>query len=634
MRSRVLTRFVGLLIVALLTGWLPAQLDKSADKNQLQTVAEATGYQATARGADVELFLKRVQKLWTGSNLESIGKTNENRDIWALVVPPKEAGPNTITILLLGGIHSGECDGKEALLALARDYAIAKTLEIHKHVRLIFVPNFNADGNERVGVLHRPSQDGPAAGAGIRENAQGLDLNRDFVKLETPEVRALIAALDRFNVDIMIDCHTTNGSLHRYDLTYAVSNNPATPAVLDNWLRESLLPAVDGAMATKGMRSFYYGNFENEHKVWKSFGHEPRYSTDIMGLRGKIGILAESYSYASYQRRIEATYAFVNAVIERANAQSKWLREQIDQAAQSGGPNVTLPTRAELTKTKTQVTALGYQGADGALPKPPYGPQAKDRYQPHDYSVDLWVTAKPTREVKLPSAYAVSPEAAWALSRLKMHGVQIQRLMGTATVELPCEVMTVTKVDTGAELQNHKLRSVEVQVKPVRYGLPDGTYIVRTAQPLGRLAAYLLEPESEDGLAAWNFFDPDLQVGWQYPIVRVLADVPTSEKIPFVQTIEPGESLTMEHVFKPGSVVEYSTTSNNGATWLEGTNELVLKRNDQWLTVDPKTGASQPNELLKKMRDAFAALPALEKDKAALDRIGPRISVQIASSVC
>ncbi len=163
MRPRTRTSIVACLI-CLIASSLQAQ-----SPIQLQTVAEATNYQATATGADVELFLKRLHKLWNGSQLESIGKTVEGRDIWALIVPPVQAGPNMVTVLLLGGIHSGECDGKEALLALARDYATDQQTDIRKNVRLIFVPNFNADGNERVGKLHRPAKtDQPLAWAFAR----------------------------------------------------------------------------------------------------------------------------------------------------------------------------------------------------------------------------------------------------------------------------------------------------------------------------------------------------------------------------------------------------------------------------------------------------------------------------------
>ncbi len=263
--------------------------------------------------------------------------------------------------------------------------------------------------------------------------------------------------------------------------------------------------------------------------------------------------------------------------------------------------------------------ALGYQGADGQLPKPPYGPKAKDQYQPHDYNVSLWVTASPTKSVQLPFAYLV--DSAWALSRLKMQGVKIEQLRSDIE-SANCQSMVVSKLKEGQELQNHKLRSIEVDTSSERVSLLSGAYIVRTAQPLGRLAAYLLEPASEDGLFAWNFFDPDVQPGNRVPVTRILSEIPANA-LEEVRALEPREGLTLAHIFKPGSVVEYSTTSNNGATWLEGTNDLVLKRDKRWLTVDPKTGASQPNELLKKMIDAFAALPAFEKDKSPLERVGP-----------
>ena len=135
----------------------------------------------------------------------------------------------------------------------------------------------------------------------------GLDLNRDFIKLDSPEVRSLVRMLDAWDVDVLIDTHTTNGSLHQYDLTYDVPHNPAANQASVRWMRKEMLPNVTKEMAAIGIPTFFYGNFSDDHKRWESFGHEPRYSTEYMGLRGKMGILVESYSYASYQRRIDAT---------------------------------------------------------------------------------------------------------------------------------------------------------------------------------------------------------------------------------------------------------------------------------------------------------------------------------------
>ncbi|MCC6508949.1 MAG: DPP IV N-terminal domain-containing protein [Pirellulaceae bacterium] len=638
---------LGLTLLGSSASW--AQLAEPKLVSELKTVAESSGYRATANGADTELFLKRLHRFWSGTQLESLGQTVDGRSIWGLVVPPESGNQPVVTIMLLGGIHSGECDGKEALLALARDYASGKLANERQHVRLIFVPNFNADGNERVGLLHRPGQLGPESGTGIRENAQGLDLNRDFIKLETPEVRALVAGLNRWNVDVLIDTHTTNGSLHRYDLTYAAPNHPATPSAINKWVRDQLLPTVSEKLATAGMQTFYYGNFDKEHQQWKSYGHEPRYSTELMGLRGKIGILAESYSYATYQRRIDVTYAFVHHIIDQVNLDSAMLRNQLDAVASGIQAGQALPVQAELALTSTDVVALGYKAPDqpaqldnkpetnpknkpesnpankrqpnSGLPMPPYNAQSAARYVPHDYRVDLWVSAKSTRDIVLPQAYAVSPRAAWALSRLKLQGIVIERLQA-AQVGLPCESFTIEAVADGQELQKHKLRRTQAVIKAEVRTLDPGTYIVRTDQPLGKLAAYLLEPESEDGLAAWNFFDPDLAVGQAYPVVRVMAPLPVGG-LSVVREIEPGELLTLEHILKPGHIVEYSTTSQSGATWLEGTNDLVLQRDKQWLTVDPATGASRPNELIQQMQAAFGKLEPFQKAPGAVDQIGP-----------
>ncbi len=202
----------------------------------------------------------------------------------ALIVEPQaKSETKPLTVLLLGGIHSGECDGKEALLALARDMATGKQEKWWQNLRLIFVPNFNADANERRGALHRPGQDGPSNGMGMRENAQGLDLNRDFIKLETPEVTSLVAAFHKYDVDVLVDTHTTNGSLHRYELTYDIPHNPASSQIIDRWLRGNLLPHLDERMLASGYHTFYYGNFDAEHRRWETYGHEPRYSTEYMG---------------------------------------------------------------------------------------------------------------------------------------------------------------------------------------------------------------------------------------------------------------------------------------------------------------------------------------------------------------
>ena len=210
----------------------PGTSAKSNKSLAIQTVAEKSNYLGTARETEVLDFLNVLDASSNFASQVSIGKTTEGRPIQALIVAREEnpilplpASDERLVIVLLGGIHSGECDSKEAIMALARDLLSEAQPKYLDKAVLIFIPNFNADGNERVGVLHRPGQEGPALGMGTRENAVGLDLNRDFVKLDTPEVRSLVRAIDTWDVDVLMDAHTTNGSLHQYDLTYDVPHN-------------------------------------------------------------------------------------------------------------------------------------------------------------------------------------------------------------------------------------------------------------------------------------------------------------------------------------------------------------------------------------------------------------------------
>ena len=199
-----------------------------------RTVAETSDYKATSRHADVLDFCERLAKESPLVRLGTLGTSQEGRKLPLLIVAdppvatPAEAHKSKkLVVFAMGDIHAGEVDGKEALLMLARDLATAKERPLLKDLVLVFAPIFNADGNEKIAKDNRPEQAGPAEGVGMRANAQGFDLNRDFVKLESPEVRALVRFFNQWDPAVFIDCHTTNGSFHRYTITYEGGRCPA-----------------------------------------------------------------------------------------------------------------------------------------------------------------------------------------------------------------------------------------------------------------------------------------------------------------------------------------------------------------------------------------------------------------------
>src|SRR5439155_18969307 len=213
------------------------------------TVAERSDYKATAKHAEVVEYCQQLAKMSPLIRIADFGTTHEGRKLPLVILadPPvataeQAARSGKLVVFAMGNIHAGEVDGKEGLLMLVRDLATAPSHQLLKDIIIVFAPIFNADGNERMSRNNRPGQKGPEEGMGIRENAQGFDLNRDFVKLETPEVRALVRFFTQWNPAIVVDTHTTNGSYHRYTITYEGPRNPAgEPAVID-LVRDRRLP--------------------------------------------------------------------------------------------------------------------------------------------------------------------------------------------------------------------------------------------------------------------------------------------------------------------------------------------------------------------------------------------------------
>ena len=226
----------------------------AADADKLLTVAEQSNYRATSRHAQVVDFCERLAKQCPYVRLGQLGTSFEGRKLPLIILadPPvataeEAAKTNKLVVFAMGNIHAGEVDGKEGLLMLARDIGMAAERPLLKNLILVIAPIFNADGNERMNKTNRRGQVGPEEGMGVRPNAQGFDLNRDYVKLESPECRALVHFLNVWDPAIVIDMHTTNGSYHRYTITYEGPRNPAGNAKVIAAVRDEMLPDVGRA---------------------------------------------------------------------------------------------------------------------------------------------------------------------------------------------------------------------------------------------------------------------------------------------------------------------------------------------------------------------------------------------------
>ena len=292
----------------------------------LRTVAEKSDYRATARYDDVMAWCRAFAKATPNAQLAELGKTSEGRSIPLLIVadPPvktaaEAARSGKLVCLVIANIHAGEVCGKEALPMLLREQFAGPHPPLLKDLVLAVAPIYNADGNERVSKTNRPGQVGPEEGMGQRANARGLDLNRDFIKLEAPETRGLVKFLNEWNPHLFIDTHTTNGSYHRYTITYEGPKNPAGDPRVIAYMRQTFFPEVtQGFEKRTGLKAYYYGNFDRDHTKWTSYPAEARYGTTYVGLRNRLSVLSEAYSYAPYKTRVLATRDFVLDCLETA----------------------------------------------------------------------------------------------------------------------------------------------------------------------------------------------------------------------------------------------------------------------------------------------------------------------------
>lgn len=388
---------------------------------------------------------------------------------------------------------------------------------------LLVVPIYNVDGNERVRLTNRPRQNGPLGGMGQRPNAQGYDLNRDHMKLDSPEARSVARMLTLWDPQVGVDLHTTNGTRHAYHLTYSPPLHPGTDSGVLSLLRDEAFPRITRRIRDRdGWDFYYYGNArERDGEMgWYTFDHRPRFNNNYLGLRNRVAILSEAYAYATFRDRVLSTRRFVEEILDWAVDREEEIRRVVAEADRSP-VGLTLPLRAEPEAAEEPVTIL--MGAVESFRHPFTGEPVLNRLDVSEpVPMVEYGTFRATESEVVPARYYVPADLEPALDRLAAHGVQVDTLDAARVLEVE-EFRVETSVAAAREFQGHRERTVEGRWIPARRTLPPGTRVVELAQPLGRLAFYLLEPRSDDGLVAWGLLDDALpgELPGPYPVVRV-----------------------------------------------------------------------------------------------------------------
>jgi hypothetical protein len=523
MRSRPLLA-VSLAVLALAsTG--AAQSGLGGSLAGLQTRAERSGFTETSRYDDVQRFLATVDAASDLVHVTSFGYSFEGRSLPLAVVgrvpnatPAAVRGSGRLRVYLQANIHAGEVEGKEAVLALVRDIAKGAHADWLQSMVLLVNPVFNADGNERVTLVSRGFQHGPIGGQGTRSNAQGLNINRDNIKLETPEARSMVRLLNDFDPHVMVDLHTTNGSRHAYQLTYETPNNPAVDAAVGREARAWLARVADAVKAKDGWDFHSYGNVSGQapDRAWTTVEDLPRYTHNYWGLRNRFGILSETYSYLPFAERVANNRRFLEEVLGDAHANAPRLRDMAAAADAASLVGQRLSIRSKVARAAARIEIVM---GDVAEEVNPYSGRIMHRRLDVRKPEPMWdeTTFASTDSERVPSAYIVPATEKAVLERLRAHGVRVESIPVDATMTVEEFQMTGTTVAERA-FESHQERTVMGEWAPAERDVT-GAFRVPMAQPLARLAFYLLEPRSNDGLATWNVVDEAIKAS-RYPVLR------------------------------------------------------------------------------------------------------------------
>jgi hypothetical protein len=491
----------------------------------LVTVAESSHFARTGRYDEVERLCRGFEQTYPDrARCITFGRTPEGRPMHAIVasadgvLDPEEARAKRRPVILVqGGIHAGEIDSKDGGLWAMREL-LAGTIAPGAlgAVTVVFVPVFNVDGHERFGTNHRPNQRGPEE-TGFRTTAQNLNLNRDYVKAEAPEMQAMLALFDAWDPVVYVDLHTTDGAKFEHDVSVQVEPQLPRGGGIDVAAR-ALQAAILSRMTAQGHLPLpFYPSFRKEDDPASGFSTEPgppRFSHEYAAERDRIGILVETHSWATNEQRVRAMHDFLVALFERAPTDAPAWRAAADaaDAADAGLAGSPVALAYDVTEKARTIDFRGY--AYDKRPSEVSGGTwiVYDETHPEVWRVPLFDEVVPSLTVAAPRAGYVVPAAyaAWVSAKLRVHGIRYV-VMPEARPAFAVEAFRADTVKFGKPYEGRTPATVKGTYHAEPRDLPAGSLFVPIAQPRARLLMDLFEPLAPDSLVAWGFFNVAFQ---------------------------------------------------------------------------------------------------------------------------
>ncbi|MGH9971024.1 MAG: M14 family metallopeptidase [Pyrinomonadaceae bacterium] len=485
-----------------------------------QTHAEATDYRETP---NYEKTLEYARKLDAASpliRLTSFGKSGEGRDLPLLIAaegetftPEAARKAGKAVVLIQACIHSGEPDGKDAGLALLRDIAITKLHpDLLHNLVVLFIPIYNADGHERSSPYNRINQNGPAD-MGWRATTTNQNLNRDYMKADTPETRSWLSLWNQWRPDLFIDCHVTDGADYQYNITYHFEHHDGVAPSVLRWEREVVDGKVFPATEAAGNVVSWYLEFADNRdfsKGIRDFNGSPRFSTGYVPLRNRPAILIETHMLKDYRSRVVGTYDFLRFTLAAVGKDPRTLLDAVraadeETARRSRAPDQGFPIDFELTD---KTVPYNLKAVECRTEPSDISGDLRVIFgnKPQDVTVPMYNTLRVKTAVRPPLYYLVPPQWKEAIEVLRAHGLRLETMSEATSVEVESHRFSEVKWPSGP-FEGRFRPSFESQLITEQRVFPAGSVVVLTNNELARLAINLLEPEAPDSLLGWGFFN-------------------------------------------------------------------------------------------------------------------------------
>lgn len=496
----------------------------------LTTIAEQSGYEATGRTAEVEQLCAAFARTWPEAvrSIE-LGRSAEGRLMLALLL--SRSPPEKVPLLMLqAGIHPGESDGKDAGFIALREILRGEVLPgVLEQIGILFVPAFNVDGHERFGRWNRPNQNGPAE-TGWRTTAQNLNLNRDYMKADAPEMRGLLRLIDTWDPLVCADLHVTDGASFEPDVSIQVEPiNQGDPLLRPAGL-ELRTQLIEGLTARGYLPLPFYPDLARTDDPTSGFVltvYSPRFSTGYFPQRNRFTVLVETHSWKDYAHRIKVmrdTILELSGLVALHGARWEKLAHQADRdAARIGGSEVALDYKSgwrEPPKTGGAVAApaatagelIDFRGHAYTREHSPISGDLVTVYDPTTpqiWRVPLRQQVEVLTSVKAPLGGYLVPaaHAEEVAAKLSLHGIRFERVAAPLE-QAAVEAFRASKVEfSPAPFEGHMRAKLNGAWQRESFSVGEGALFVPIAQPRARLLMALLEPQAPDSLAAWGFFN-------------------------------------------------------------------------------------------------------------------------------